>query len=148
MPTHYEILMLPRDADQPAIKAAYKKLALQFHPDKHPNAGNTMTAVMQAVNQAYACLSDQSRKSAYDMSLPARRTVEQQQQQQQQQTTEPDEEVQESKVTPNSFCGDYYAGKCWGMGCTKVHCEPEEFWSFVEDGILSAGVIRQLKRFV
>jgi molecular chaperone DnaJ len=34
--SYYEVLHVGRDADQAAIKKAYRKLALMWHPDRHP----------------------------------------------------------------------------------------------------------------
>ena len=34
---YYEVLEVPKDADESAIKKSYRKIAMKFHPDKNPN---------------------------------------------------------------------------------------------------------------
>jgi curved DNA-binding protein len=60
--TYYEILGVAKDADQNAIKRAYRKLASQHHPDK----GGDKTK-FQEIQQAYDTLSDTNKKQQYDM---------------------------------------------------------------------------------
>lgn len=62
---YYKILGLPRDADETAIKKAYKKLALQLHPDKCKidDAENCF----KSVSAAYSCLSVESTRRNYDL---------------------------------------------------------------------------------
>jgi DnaJ-class molecular chaperone len=63
---YYEILGAPQDATQKQIKEAYRKLAFQFHPDR--NKGNAeSTARMKSVNEAYAVLSNPSKRRNYDV---------------------------------------------------------------------------------
>ncbi len=61
---YYEVLGVPRDADEAAIKSAYRKLALQHHPDvnKAPDAEDRF----KEVNEAYEVLSDSEKRQAYD----------------------------------------------------------------------------------
>lgn len=59
--THYDTLGVPRDAAAAQIKAAFRKLASEHHPDR---GGDTAKAA--AVNDAYACLSDSERRARYD----------------------------------------------------------------------------------
>ena len=62
---YYETLGVPRDADGAAIKSAYRKLAMQFHPDR--NAGcKENEAKFKAVSEAYDCLKDNQKRAAYD----------------------------------------------------------------------------------
>jgi molecular chaperone DnaJ len=62
---YYEVLGVARDADEAAMKSAYRKLAMKHHPDK--NAGCTdAEARFKEVNEAYAALSDPQKRAAYD----------------------------------------------------------------------------------
>lgn len=65
----YAVLGLPPTADEKSIKAAYKRLAHQYHPDK-TQGDPTKTERFRLINEAYSTLSDPSRRSQYD----ARRT--------------------------------------------------------------------------
>jgi len=61
---YYEVLGVPRSASQDDLKAAFRKLARQYHPDvnKSPDAEERF----KEINEAYAILSDDQRRSAYD----------------------------------------------------------------------------------
>lgn len=61
---YYETLGLPRDADEAAIKKAYRKLAREFHPDVSKVAG--AEAKFKEVGEAYATLKDPEKRAAYD----------------------------------------------------------------------------------
>jgi len=62
---YYEILDITKDADSGAIKKAYRKQALKFHPDR--NEGNKEAEEkFKLVNEAYQVLSDPQKKSTYD----------------------------------------------------------------------------------
>jgi molecular chaperone DnaJ len=61
----YAILGVPADADAPAIKKAYRKLARQHHPDKNP--GDTKAEQrFKDVGEAHAVLSDPKQREEYD----------------------------------------------------------------------------------
>lgn len=61
----YQILGVAPDADTKKIKEGYRKLAFQYHPDR--NTDNPDAAErMKLINEAYAVLSDPSKKQAYD----------------------------------------------------------------------------------
>jgi DnaJ-class molecular chaperone len=63
---YYNILGVERDASQQAIKEAYRKLAFQYHPDR--NTGDpAATEKMKDINEAYAVLSDVSKRREYDL---------------------------------------------------------------------------------
>jgi molecular chaperone DnaJ len=71
MTDYYKILGIPRDATQDEIKKAYRKLALQYHPDK---AGDDKTSeeMFKRVNEAYETLSDPQKRKSYDNPNPYR----------------------------------------------------------------------------
>jgi curved DNA-binding protein len=63
---YYKTLGVDRNASEEDIKRAYRKLALQFHPDRNP--GNIQAEdKFKEVNEAYQVLSDPEKRSRYDM---------------------------------------------------------------------------------
>ena len=62
---YYEILGVGRDADESALKSAYRKLALQHHPDRNPNNPDADERFREA-SEAYAVLSDAEKRARYD----------------------------------------------------------------------------------
>src|SRR2546428_1963945 len=62
---YYEVLGVSRTASAEELKRAYRKLALQFHPDRNPNDPQS-EARFKEVNEAYEVLSDQSKRQRYD----------------------------------------------------------------------------------
>jgi len=66
--THYDTLMVARDAPLEVIRAAYRALSQRHHPDRNEGDAES-TQLMQAINEAYAALSDPARRRAYDVWL-------------------------------------------------------------------------------
>lgn len=62
---YYEALGVPRDADPAAIKTAFRKLALKYHPDKNPNNPEAEEKFKE-INEAYSVLSDEDKRAQYD----------------------------------------------------------------------------------
>lgn len=62
---YYKTLGVERNASQDEIKKAYRKLALQFHPDKNPNNKAAEDKFKEA-NEAYQVLSDAEKRAHYD----------------------------------------------------------------------------------
>jgi molecular chaperone DnaJ len=61
----YELLGVTRTCDEKALKSAFRKLAMQFHPDRNPG-DNTAELKFREVTAAYECLKDPQKRAAYD----------------------------------------------------------------------------------
>ncbi len=65
MSDYYEILGVPRDADEARIKKAYRKLAMEYHPDRN-NGSREAEERFKEISEAYEILKDPERKARYD----------------------------------------------------------------------------------
>src|SRR6266480_1943637 len=62
---YYETLEVDRNADESKLKAAFRKLAMKWHPDKNPgDAASEMR--FKEINEAYEVLKDGDKRAAYD----------------------------------------------------------------------------------
>jgi molecular chaperone DnaJ len=62
---YYEVLGLPHDANASDIKKAYRRLAMECHPDHHPG-DHTAEERFKELGEAYQILSDPDKRAAYD----------------------------------------------------------------------------------
>jgi DnaJ-class molecular chaperone with C-terminal Zn finger domain len=62
---YYKILGVPRTAEKKAIKSAYRKLALEWHPDKNEDKEKA-EQMFQDISEAYEVLSDDEMRAKYD----------------------------------------------------------------------------------
>jgi molecular chaperone DnaJ len=63
---YYEILGIGRTASEQEIKASYRKLALQYHPDRNPGDPDGSAEKFKEITEAYSVLMDSDKRSAYD----------------------------------------------------------------------------------
>lgn len=61
---YYEVLGVPREADDNAVKSAYRRLARQYHPDV--NKSDDAEERFKEINEAYEVLSDPDKRQTYD----------------------------------------------------------------------------------
>jgi DnaJ-class molecular chaperone len=66
MNNYYEVLGISETASQEDIKKAYRKLSLQYHPDRNNNSPES-TAKFQDISSAYDTIGDEQKRRQYDM---------------------------------------------------------------------------------
>ena len=62
---YYEVLGVPKDADEAALKKAYRVLAKKYHPDANPG-DKEAEAKFKEASEAYSVLSDPEKRKKYD----------------------------------------------------------------------------------
>ncbi|TFK22638.1 DnaJ-domain-containing protein [Coprinopsis marcescibilis] len=65
----YEVLGVAQDASKDELKKAYRKMALQHHPDKNPNDSEQAHVRFSRVQKAFETLNDSNSRSTYDHDL-------------------------------------------------------------------------------
>jgi len=65
---HYQLLDITPSASMEEIKEAYLKLAFRYHPDRN-QMSLTANKIMEKINEAYAILSDPTKRRDYDITL-------------------------------------------------------------------------------
>ena len=63
---YYDILGVSKTATADELKKAYRKLAIQNHPDKHPDEKEKYEKKFKEINEAYSVLSDTNKRAMYD----------------------------------------------------------------------------------
>jgi curved DNA-binding protein len=63
---YYGVLGVPRNASDGQIKKAYRKLAMQYHPDRNPGKEEWANEKFKEINEAYAVLGDPQKRKQFD----------------------------------------------------------------------------------
>ena len=63
---YYQILGVPRGASEEELKKAYRKLAMQYHPDRNPGKEQWANDKFKEINEAYGVLGDPKKRKQYD----------------------------------------------------------------------------------
>ena len=63
---YYHILGVPRNASKEAIKKAYRKLAMKYHPDRNQGNEKWANEKFKEINEAYGIIGDPEKKKQYD----------------------------------------------------------------------------------
>lgn len=64
---YYQILGVPKNASAEEIKKAYRKLAMQYHPDRNPGREEWANQKFKEINEAYSVLGNEEKRKQYDM---------------------------------------------------------------------------------
>ena len=64
---YYGVLGVPRNASDEEIKKAYRKLAMQYHPDRNPGKEKWANEKFKEINEAYETLKYPSTRAKYDL---------------------------------------------------------------------------------
>src|SRR6478736_10056916 len=65
MRDYYEVLGVARGCDDAALKAAFRKMAMEHHPDRNGGCEDAASRFKE-INEAYSVLSDAQKRAAYD----------------------------------------------------------------------------------
>jgi curved DNA-binding protein len=63
---YYRILGVPKNTSQDQIKKAYRKLAMQYHPDRNPGKEQWANEKFKEINEAFGVLGDPQKRQQYD----------------------------------------------------------------------------------
>ncbi len=63
---YYQVLGVPREASGEDIKKAYRKLAMQYHPDRNPGKEQWANEKFKEINEAFGVLGDPEKRQQYD----------------------------------------------------------------------------------
>jgi DnaJ-class molecular chaperone len=63
---YYDVLGISRNASEAQIKKAYRKLAMQYHPDRNPGKEKWSNDKFKEINEAYGVLGDPQKRGQYD----------------------------------------------------------------------------------
>ncbi len=104
MVNYYQILGIPISATQAEIKAAFKRLAMEYHPDRNPG-NKEAEEKFKEINEAYHTLSDSLKKSRYDILMQFAKPIETDWELEQKRRFQVWQQAQQKRYT---FNGEYF----------------------------------------
>jgi DnaJ-class molecular chaperone len=108
----YKLLGVEKSAEASAIKTAYKKLALKYHPDKVPEEERSQaTEKFKEISEAYSILSNEKRRKFFDKHGTM--------------------EGEEDLVDMDDIFKDLFGGSSFGGGSSFMSFEMDDFDDFV-----------------
>ena len=108
----YKLLGVEKNAEAPAIKTAYKKLALKYHPDKVAEEERSQaTEKFKEISEAYSILSNEKRRKFFDKHGTM--------------------EGEEDLVDMDDIFKDLFGGSSFGGGSSFMSFEMDDFDDFV-----------------
>lgn len=110
MADYYTILGVPKTATDLEIKAAFRKLAKIYHPDKNPTNPNAKQ-FFQTILKAYHVLSNPNSRRRYDLSHSQPDTSHHQKQQYHRRRSGKDKEVTEQELKRREYYRNHYQAK-------------------------------------
>lgn len=63
---YYEVLGVGHDVSEQELKSAYRRLAMQFHPDRNPDSKDEAEERFKEITEAYSVLADPQKRAAYN----------------------------------------------------------------------------------
>ena len=136
---YYKILQVDPSAEDEVIAAAFKRLALKYHPDT--NKAADATARMQEINTAYTILSDPKKRASYDLDYSLHIGKEKHQPSQPKKEAKPKAETEPSK--PNQSPGQLLYQSNFDVPSIYWSEESDrDYKAFREDGYYCLNVFR------
>mmetsp|Transcript_3267 Transcript_3267/g.5031 ORF Transcript_3267/g.5031 Transcript_3267/m.5031 type:complete len:155 (+) Transcript_3267:34-498(+) len=132
----YDVLQVKKTANSQDIKKAYKKLALEWHPDKNPNCAFEAKAKFQEIKNAYNTLCNSEKRDEYDLADKSHRKTTRQKDDLLSNILAQVNKFQKHSETKESFLAQFERAKRQRVSTRKPpeeeeSCDSDEAWEWV-----------------